>query len=90
MTENSWIEDAFREANERASEAAPIAERIQNFLDDNIPRILDSWGAQVGKEATCRVAVIMSEGDNADLFAEMMKCFTVAGYLLAKHDYENQ
>ena len=87
----SWIEDAFKKAKEEVEHAAPIANRIESFLDDNTPRILDMWSEVVGKARSVRVAVVLSEHEQlSDDLADMMKCFCIAGYLLAKHDYENQ
>ena len=90
MTED-WINEAFENARRECDTAMPIAMRISEFLDANAPKILDMWQRQVGQERSVKMAVVISQNERfSDDLAEMMKCFCVAGYMLARHDYQRQ
>jgi len=85
MTENNWINEAFKKAQEDAERGASAAYKIRAFLDENTPTILDKWSRLVGREKSLKFAVMLSENDEFNELVETLtECFTVAGYLLAQ------
>jgi hypothetical protein len=85
MENKNWIEDAFA----KAAHEVETAQNIRQFLDDNTPAILTIWSRVVGDDKAVKLAeMIAKTDDGVMLIDELTTCFAIAGYMLAKSEYE--
>jgi hypothetical protein len=86
---DKWIKEAFRKAGEPVERGAHIAEVINDFLERETPHIMDLWAGYVGKESYLSFIEMLANHDELiGPIGELTKHFTIAGYLLARHENE--
>lgn len=90
MPNENWINEAFEKAQHDLP-SAELAVKIRAFLDSNTPTILKKWTAIVGDEMALHFAKVLAANDSfSDAVETLTECFTVAGYILAKMEKNNQ
>lgn len=90
MPNENWINEAFEKA-QKDIPSTEFAVKIRAFLDSNTPEILNKWTATVGDEMALHFAKVLAANDSfSDAVETLTECFTVAGYILAKMENNNQ
>ena len=90
MENNKWIDEAFKEAIELNKTAESYSKTIREFLDEYTPTILDKWANVVGRDKSIWLATILSDNDELNELIETLTAFfTIAGYMLAKSEENN-
>ena len=90
MPNENWINEAFEKA-QKDIPGTELAVRVREFLDANTPAILNKWSELVGSEMALHFAKVLAANDSfSDAVETLTECFTVAGYILAKMEKNNQ
>ena len=84
-----WIGKAFSEANKQVEHAKKVNERIEFFMDRDSKGVLENWGDMVGEKNATKVANIMMDEDNSELFYSLCRAFAVMGYYWRLTDERN-
>ena len=90
MTEQ-WIKEAFDKAKIDAEKSKSVADTISRFLDENTPLVLKKWSQIVGEDKAIAFAKELAKNPELNEMVETLTgVFTVAGYLLAVMEQNNQ